>query len=426
MLTFVIFGALVLLIFLGTPVAVSMGITSIAVFEAMGERGLLAMLGQRMYSGTTGFTLLAIPFFILAGNLMNTGGITNRIFRFARAGVGHIWGGLGQVNIVASMIFSGMSGAAVADAAGLGMIELKAMKDQGYDDAFSAAVTAASSTIGPVVPPSIPFVIYASLTGVSVIKLFLAGFVPGIMMGLAMMVAVYFISRKRKYPREERADFKERTSSFADALLPLGTPVLLIGGILSGWFTPTEAAVVACLYALILGLFVYREIKFKDISGIVWETVKQSVKVLFIISAANFFSWLMVRQRIPEMLINFLTNMSSNPNVIMLLMIFILLILGCFIEGVAVFVIAVPIFMPIVYEYGIDPVLFGVVMTLCSMIGLITPPVGMSLYAVSSISGVKIGPLSRELLPYILGIFLVLLIIAYAPGLTLWLPRMVG
>jgi len=379
-----------------------------------------------MYAATTGFTLLAIPFFILAGNLMNTGGITNRIFQFANSLIGHVKGGLGHVNVLASLIFSGMSGSAVADAAGLGLIEIKAMDDAGYDRKFSAAITAASSTIGPVVPPSIPFVIYGSITNTSVGKLFLAGFIPGLLMAVSMMVAVSIIARIRNYPKGKRASLKEIWESFSAAILPILTPVIIIGGILFGLFTPTEAAVVACVYALFLGLVVYREIRIRDLPRILWETTLQTVRVLFIISAAGFFGWLLIHQRIPDAVIVGLTSFSSSPEVLLLIIIGILLILGCFMEGIAVLVITIPIFMPLIARYNIDPVQFGVVMILCSMIGLVTPPVGMSLYAVASISEVDIWTLSKELLPYIVGILIVTLIIAFFPGLALFLPNLIG
>jgi tripartite ATP-independent transporter DctM subunit len=424
MTALLIFVLLIGLIMLGVPIAVSMGLTSIITFIFLGEISNLAMIAQRMYASTTSFTLLAIPFFILAGNLMNTGGITHRIFRFARAIVGHQWGGLGQVNVIASMIFSGMSGAAVADAAGLGMIEMKAMEDQGYDKKFSAAITAASSTIGPVIPPSIPFVIYAHMANVSVSKLFLAGFLPGILMGLALMVAVYIISRKRNYPREARANFREIFLSFKEALLPLGTPVIIIGGILSGYFTPTEASVMASLYALILGLFIYKEIKLKDLPAILWDSLVHTIRVMFIISAAGFFGWLLIHQRIPDQMILAMTSLSSSPYVFLAITVFILLILGCFIEGIAVFLITVPILMPLVYHFGVDPIQFGVIMTLASMLGLLTPPVGMCLYAVSSISKVSIGDLSKEVWPYLVGIFVILMAVTYIPAISTWLPSL--
>ncbi len=424
MVTLLVFIGLVTLILLGVPIAVSMGLVAIFAFIFLGEGFVLPMVAQRMYSATTAFTLLAIPFFILAGNLMNTGGITRRIFRFALALVGHFRGGLGHVNVIASMIFSGMSGAAVADAAGLGMIEMEAMTESGYDPEFSAAITAASSTIGPVVPPSIPFVIYGSITGVSVGKLFLAGFTPGIFMGLALMTAVYFISKRRNYPKEKVATFSELVKSAKEAALPLGTPILIIGGILSGMFTPTEASVIASLYAMALGLFVYKEIKFSELPKIFWETLMHTVRVMFIISSAGFFGWFMIHQRIPEQVITGLTTLTDTRWVLMLIIILILLVLGCFLEGIAVLLITIPVFIPLIERYGVDPVQFGVIMILCSMLGLLTPPVGMSLYAVASISGVSIGALTKEIWPYLLGIFFVLLLMTFVPQLSLWLPNL--
>jgi len=422
----VIFGGLILLVILGVPIAVSLGIVAVLFYIFRGEAHVLIMLAQRMYYSTTSFTLLAIPFFILAGNLMNTGGITTKIFKFAKSLVGHIWGGLGQVNVVASLIFSGMSGAAVADAAGLGLVEMKAMTEAGYDRKFSAAITASSSTIGPVIPPSIILVIYGSLTGTSVGKLFLAGFTPGFMMGVAMMIAVFFISKTRKYPKEKRESFSEILTSFKDAILPMGTPVIIIGGILSGFFTPTEASVVASIYALILGMAVYREIGIKDLPRIFWETIIHSIRVMFIISAAGFFGWLLIHQRIPQSVILVLTSLCTSRFELIIVILALLFILGCFLEGIAVVVITLPVFIPLIENFSIDPVQFGLIMTLASMIGLLTPPVGMCLYATSSISGVSIGALTRELWPYLLGIFVVLLFVAFIPEITLWLPNLVG
>jgi len=422
MLTLEVFGALIFFIFLGLPIAVAMGLTAAGAFILLDEAFILPMMAQRMYSATTGFTLLAIPFFILAGNLMNRGGITHKVFRFAQSLVGHLRGGMGHVNVVSSMIFSGMSGAAVADAAGLGLVEIAAMKKAGYDPPFSAAITAASSTIGPVIPPSIPFVIYGSMTGESVGRLFLAGFLPGVLMGVALMGVVYLVSKKRNYPKGERSSRKELLTSARESFSALLMPVLIIGGILGGIFTPTEAAVVASLYALALGLFVFREIRLKDLPQILWETAVQSIKVLFIIASAGFFGWLLIHQRIPQEVISTLTAITSSRWLLILILIGILLVLGCFLEGIAVLVITIPVFMPLVERFNVDPVQFGVIMILCSMLGLLTPPVGMCLYAVSSISGVPVGRLSVELWPYLVGIFIVLLMIAYIPVLSLGIP----
>lgn len=260
--------------------------------------------------------------------------------------------------------------------------------------------------------------------GVSVGRLFLAGVVPGLLMGLALMVAVYFVSKHRNYPREAHVSLKEIFVSGKAAALPLGTPVIIIGGILSGQFTPTEASVVACLYALFLSLFIYRSIQFKDLPNIFWDTLTHTIRIMFIIASAGFFGWLLILQRIPNEVINSLTSFGSSYAVVMLLIIFILLVFGCFLEGIAVLLITIPIFQKIIVTFGVDPIQFGIIMTLASMVGLLTPPVGMCLYAVSSITGVSIGELSREMWPYLLGIFLVLLAVAFFPPISLWLPNL--
>lgn len=416
---------LVGLMLIGVPVCVAMGVTSAGVFASMGYTNILAVMAQRIYNGTTGFTLLAIPFFILAGNLMNTGGITDRIFNFAKAMVGHWPGGLGQVNIFSSVIFSGMSGAAVADAAGLGVIEIKAMDDAGYDHKFSAGITAASSTIGPVIPPSIPFVVYASCTGVSVSKLFAAGFIPGALMSAAMAVCVYVISKKKHFPISERMPWKLRLRYLWGALPSLMTVVIIIGGIWGGLFTATEAAIVATFYALFLSGVVYKQITFRSLLQIIYDSLITSCKILFIIAIANFLAYFMMHQRIPNQVIQGLTSITSNPAILILLIIFVLIVLGMFLEGTAVILIVTPIFLPIIQQIGMDYVQFGVVMILASMIGLLTPPVGMSLYAVSSITKVSLLDLSKEVIPYVLGILAVLLMCAFWPPLSCWLPSFI-
>ena len=425
MTTLVIFAALIGLILLGVPVAVAMGLTAVAFFLVMGQADVLTMVAQRMYASTTSFTLLAIPFFILAGNLMNTGGITQRIFRFARALVGHIWGGLGQVNVIASMIFSGMSGAAVADAAGLGMIEMKAMKDNGYEWRFSAAITAASSTIGPVIPPSIPLVIYGYLTEVSVGRLFLAGVIPGVLMGLALMVAVYFVSRRRRYPPGQAGPFFGNHPKRAGRLFAPFDPRHHRGGNPERPVHPHRGVGGGLFVRPVSGLAVYRSIRIRDLPAIFWDTLVHTVRIMFIIATAGFFGWLLILHRIPVQVITGLTGLGTSAGLVMLIIIFVLLVFGCFLEGIAVLLITIPIFQKIIVHYSIDPVQFGVVMTLASMIGLLTPPVGMCLYAVSSITGLSIGELSREMWPYLVGIFLVLLAVAFVPPISLWLPDFV-
>ena len=425
MTSFLILAALVGLIAIGVPIAVALGLTSVGFYVLQGDFAILAMLPQRMFSATTGFTLLAIPFFILAGNLMNTGGITRRIFRFANACVGHIRGGLGQVNVLASLFFSGMSGAAVADAAGLGQVELKAMNDKGYDPEFSAAITAASSTIGPVFPPSIPFVLYSSITGVSVAKLFLAGVVPGLLMAAALMLAVYGVSLTSKMPAAERIDWREIAVSLLDALASLLTPIIIIAGIFGGFFTPTEAGVVASAYALVLSMVFYKEVGWRDLPVVLWDTLLHTIRVMFVIAAAGFFGWLLVHQKVPNQLLGTLLALSDSPAVLLSIIIAVLLVLGLFLEGIAVIILCVPLFMPIINQIGVDPVHFGVILILCSMVGLLTPPVGMVLFAVSSVSGVSVGRLTRAIWPYLLGILMVLLLVTVWPAVSTALPNWV-
>ncbi len=423
MLTFYIFSILILFLLIDLPIVVAIGLTAVLSFTALGQGNFLAMLPHRMYFGTTGFTLLAIPFFILAGNLMNTGGITARIFRFAKALVGHVPGGLGQVCVVSSVIFSGMSGSAVADAAGLGQIQHKAMVDDGYKPTISASIVAASSVIGPVIPPSIPFVLYGAITSTSVAQLFMAGFIPGIIMSLAMMTAIALMARPRGFPHSPRAHMAEIWESFKRAFLPLLAPVIIIGGIITGFFTPTEASVVVCLYAVALG-FLYRDLKWKDLPEIMFASIRQSTGLLFIIAAANFFGWLTIHQKIPDSIIVTLTGLGAGQSDVLWIFIGIILILGCFLEGNAIFLITLPIFIPIANMFQIDLINFGVVMTLLIMIGNLTPPVGMCLFAVDSFARVGIFPLAREVAPYLVAILAVTILVAFVPDIALFLPRM--
>jgi C4-dicarboxylate transporter, DctM subunit len=422
-----IFALLLGLMLLGVPIAISLALTAAALMYWMGGSDLLIMLSQRMYAATTSFPLLAIPFFILAGNLMNTGGMTRRIFAVAQLIVGRVHGGLGHVNVLASMIFAGMSGSAVADAVGLGTVQIEAMKRAGYSARFAAAISAVSSTIGPILPPSIPLVIYGSLAGVSIGALFLAGIVPGVLMGVALMIAIALLARRKGLPRAEgRPDLREGAATLADALPALVMPVLIVGAILGGFATPTEASVLASLYALVLGLLVYRELRLADLPGVFWRTGRETVQVLFIIAGAGALGWVLVQQQVPNAVIEAVLGLTSTPWVILLLVNLILLVLGCFIESIAVMIIAYPILLPLMREIGVTPEHFGVIMVLNLMIGLLTPPVGICLYAISSISRVPVAQLVAEMWPYVLALLVVLGIVTYVPAVTLWLPQLFG
>jgi len=380
---------------------------------------------QRMVAGLDSFVLLAIPLFILTGNLMNTGGITDRLFSFARGLVGHFRGGLGQANIIASMIFSGMSGSAVADAGGLGAIEIKAMNDQGYPKGFSGAVTIASSVIGPVIPPSIPMVLYGALANVSVGRLFMGGIIPGVLVGISLMILVYMMSVKHNYPRDKRISFKEFLIRFEKAFLAALTPVIILGGIISGIFTPTEAAAVAAIYAFALSFFVYRTIKIKDIPKILLDTMITTAVVTFIISNASSFSYLLLLGDISDKLLNALTAITMNRYVMLMILNIVLLFFGCVMEAGVALILLVPILVPLLNIVGIDLVHFGVVITLNLMIGVATPPIGMSLFVVSQISDMKVEDLMRSILPFLIPLIIVLFIITYIPILVTWIPNLV-
>jgi C4-dicarboxylate transporter DctM subunit len=409
---------------LGVPVFVSMLTASFIFIMQTGNFELLTMGAQRVYASVNSFTLLAIPLFILAGLLMNMSGVSVRLFAYANTLVGHKKGGLGHVNVLASMLFAGMSGSAVADAAGLGAIEMKAMKDAGFDDGFSGAVTAASSTIGPIIPPSISMVLYGGLTSVSVGRLFLGGFLPGILMGLSLMVIVYIVAKKRDYPVSHKASRKEKWIAFLDALPSLLMPVIILGGILSGFFTPTEAATIACFYALFLGVFIYKEINLRNFWTLMLEAMRNTSQVMAIIAAAGLFGWLLTYNGVPAAIISGLVSFTNSKVVILLIVNIILLILGCFMEGNAILILTVPIFVPIAKQFGIDLVHLGVIMCINSMIGTITPPVGMCLYPVMTLGNITMAELVKEIIPFIIVLMIVLIIITYFSPIVTILPKL--
>ena len=383
----------------------------------------LIIVVERMTSGIGTFILLAIPFFVLAGQLMNTGGITKRIFAFANSSVGFITGGLAHANVIASMIFSGMSGSAVADAGGLGTIEMKAMEDAGYEPEFGASVTAASATVGPIVPPSIPFVVYATIAEVSIGALFLGGFLPGACLGIALMIFIYIVSVKRGYPRIQFS-LKRLVIDFKKAFLSMLTPVILIGGIVFGVTTPTEAAVVAVVYAMFLGFVVYKEMTWKKFAETLVESMIITASILLIMAGARAFSWIIAIDNIPAKLAGFIMDANINKYVFLFILNILFLIFGTFMEGLSVMIITVPVLIKVFKALGIDPLHMGVVITLNLMIGLITPPVGESLFMVSQVGGIKLEKVYKAILPFLIPLVTVLILITYIPFLVTWLPSL--
>ena len=381
---------------------------------------------HRMAGGINSFPLLAVPFFILAGNLMNSAGITNRIYDFAVALAGWMRGGLAHVNIIGSVIFAGMSGTAIADAAGLGTIEIKAMKDHGYDTEFAVGVTAASSTLGPIIPPSLPFVIYGMMANVSIGALFLGGVVPGAVMTLFMMLYVYYCARRYNMGRDQVFRWKVLALSFVAAFPALLTPAIIIGGMTFGWFTPTEAAIAACAWAMILGIFLYRSMSLKQFYKVTMDTIETTAGVLLIVGAASLFGWVLTTTRVTEYATEALLAVTDNRYVILLLANVVLLVVGCFLEPIASISILVPVLMPVITKVGIDPVHFGVMMTLNLMIGLLHPPLGMVLFVLARIAKLSLERTTMAILPWLIPLLMSLLAITLIPELTLWLPRLAG
>lgn len=408
---------------LGMPIAFSLLVTTLTLyFWDVVPLNILGLV-QTMGTGVDSFILLAVPLFVLAGKIMNAAGITERIFNFAGALVGHIKGGQAHINIIASLIFAGMSGSAVADTAGLGQVEIKAMTDRGYSGAFSAAITAASSTIGPIFPPSIPMLIYAALAGVSVAQLFLAGVVPGGIMAIFLMVASYFIAVKRNYPREESPSLKKILFTFRLAFFPLLTPLIILSFIAFGLTTPTEAAAIAVIYGLIIAIF-YKSITLKDFSKILFEVGVTTAVILFIISAVSSFSWIITYHMLPQRLIAFLFSVIENPSAILALTILLLLLLGCIMNTTPGLILSIPFLLPLIQAIEMDLVHFGVLAILLLCIGLLTPPICLCIFVVSDIAKVSVEEVIRESIPFIIALICVALLIAYIPTLVMFLPRL--
>lgn len=421
----VILICMLALFLLRVPVYISMALTGCALmFVTTGMKW--SILSQYLYTGTNSFTLLAIPLFLLAAKLMNTGGITRKLFAFCMKVVGWLPGGLGHVNILSSVIFAGMSGTAVSDAGGLGAIEIKAMNENGFDNDFSCCVTAASSTLGPIIPPSIPLVVYATVSGASVGALFMAGIVPGIVMALIMMVVVTVYAVKRHYPRTKFPTLGEFFHALKEGFLPLLAPFILLVGIYGGVFTPTESAAIVVLYSLALDVFVYRELTMKKFVAILKDTVRDSLTIALIIAGATFFGYVATRAKIPQMILASMTSVVSSKFTLLIIINVFLLIIGCFLETASAITIVVPLILPLLAAYDINLTQFGIVMVLNLMIGLLTPPFGLVLFVISRIGNISIGKFSKALVPWLVALVAALLLVTFVPQLSLWFPTLLG
>ena len=425
MLTLVFFiGLLIILFVLGIPVCISIGLTCLAVLWF--ENGLinipLALLPLKMMHGVNNFPLLAVPFFILAANVMNKGSVTPRIFGFANSLVGHLRGGLGHVNVLASMIFAGMSGTAVADAAGLGALEIRAMRDQGYPLKYSTGITGASSVIGPIIPPSVAMVIYGWLSDVSVGALFIGGLIPGVLLGLALMITTVTLSYRVSMPMQPRPPITETLRLSRRAALSLMTPVIIVGGIWSGIFTPTESGAMASAYAIVLGMVVYREIGVKELLDVFRNTIEFTAIILFIISIAGLYGWLLVRLQIPMALAEGVIKLTTNPTILLVILMVFFLIIGCFMSVIESVLIFTPIMVPMVKVMGIDPLFFGVLMVISLSVGVITPPFGNVIYVLVGITNQTFEEVVKALVPFLVPILVTILVLILFPELVTYLP----
>ncbi|SDH67071.1 TRAP transporter large permease [Alteribacillus bidgolensis] len=422
MMAFMLFISFIVFIFLGVPIAFSLGLSSLIYILIMDIP--LNIMVQKMFEGINSFVLLCIPGFILAGNLMNAGGITSRIIDFTNKIVGHIRGGLGLANVGSSMGFAGISGTALADTASIGSVMIPAMKREGYDGPFAVAVTSSSSTVGPIIPPSLPMIIVGTLATVSIGDLFLAGAVPGILLGLSLMLLTYIISVIKGYPKGERQKLSVIIKAFPGAFWALMMTVVILVGILSGIFTPTEAAIIAVVYALIVGLFIYRDLKITLIPKIMVDSMVSTAGIMLLVGFANLYGWILVSEQIPQLVADTILSISGNAIVVILLLNLLLLFIGTFMETIAALVILFPVLLPVATQIGMDPIQFGVMMVLNLMIGLSTPPVGVCLFVASNIGRVSLVRASIALLPFLAVSLIVLLLVSFIPEITLFLPNL--
>jgi C4-dicarboxylate transporter DctM subunit len=416
----VFFGALIV----GVPVALSLALASMYYLIAADISP--AMLANQFFGGMNSFVLVCIPGFLLAGGLMNGGGITDRIVRFSNAWLGHIRGGLAMANVTGSMIFAGISGTAVSEAASIGSVMIPAMKRAGYDAPFAGALTAAASTVGPIIPPSVPMIIVGTLTGLSVGKLFLAGAIPGALMGLGMIAVAYVLAHRRGYPKGPKAGWRERGVALKDAIWAILMPVLIIGGLVSGLFTPTEAAVVAVLFGGAVGHFIYRDLTLAKTLACIRESATGAAGIVILVGFANVFGWILTSEGIPQMIADAIFSLTSDKTAVILLINLFLLLVGMFMETIAALLILFGPLAALAAKVGMDPIQFAVMMVVNLVIGLTTPPVGVCLFVAQNIAGISLAKISRAGLPLLLSNLAVLFLIAYVPALSLWLPSALG
>lgn len=409
---------------LGFPVAFSLGIASLTYF--LGNDMSLYMFAQRFFGGLNSFTLLCIPGFVLCGSLMNQGGITERLIGFVNKLVGHITGGLAIANVGVSMLFAGISGTALADTVSVGGVLIPAMIDDGYDADFSCAITAASSCVGPIIPPSVPMIMAATMTSLSVAKMFVAGMIPGILMGGGMILVAYVISKKRNYPKAERmATLREILSSGKEAFFAIIMVFIILSGIIFGIVTPTEASIIAVVYGIFVGFFIYKELTFKRLLVCLRETAVSSAAIMVLVGLANVFAYILTKEQIPQMIADAMLELTTNKYIILLLINILLVFVGMFMETIAAIIILFPVLLNVVMAVGVDPIQFGVMVVLNLVIGLCTPPVGVCLFAAANIGKCKLTDVIKELVPFVVSNFIVLLLVTYVPAITIGVANLI-
>ncbi len=419
----VLFITFIVCLALGVPVAFSLGLSSLVYF--IGNDMSLYMFAQRFFAGLNSFTLLCIPGFVFAGSLMNQGGITERLIGFCNKIVGHITGGLAIANVVASMQFAGISGTALADTVSVGGVLIPSMKKEGYDADFSCAVTAASSCIGPIIPPSVPMIMAATMTGLSVSKMFVAGMVPGILMGLGMIFVSWYISKKRHYPKaERRSTLKEVLVSAKESFFAILMTLIILSGICFGFVTPTEASILAVVYGIFVGFFIYKELTIPRLIESMKSTVTSSAGIMVLVGMANVFAYILTKEQIPQMVADAMLSLTSNKYIILILINLLLVFVGMFMETIAAILILFPVLLNLVLMVGVDPIQFGVMVVLNLVLGLCTPPVGVCLFAATNIGETKLTGVVKELIPYLISNFIVLGLVTFVPFLTSGIAEM--